>query len=203
MFVITADQVSSRTGADLADSALALIERGRRARLALPPDRTAGDEVQALTADPGAALAIALELTRTGSWSVGMGVGAVRMPLAGYTRAASGPAFFAARDAVARAKKRPTRFALHVAGDPGSAPSPAEALIDLVLALRARRSAAGWEVYDLLASGGSQRAAAAELGISAAAVGARVRAAGVREELAAVPVLATLVAGLDSDGEGA
>ena len=102
MFAITADQVDSRHGADLAEDALALIAATGADRLVLPPDRTAGDEVQALTGDASTALAIALALLRTGSWSVGIGIGAVETPLPEATRAARGPAFIAARIPSAR-----------------------------------------------------------------------------------------------------
>lgn len=203
MYVVIADQVASRTGPDLAGEARDRLAAAHGERLVLPPDRTAGDEVQAITADAGTAFAMALELTRGEDWSVGVGVGPVRMPLPRNTREATGPAFFAARDAVVRAKSRQTRFALQRqrAAAATSATTDAEPLIDLLLVLRQRRSAAGWELYDLLATGISQRQAAARLGISAPSVSDRARAASLRAEADAVPALVRLMEQLDADDD--
>ena len=123
MFAITADQVGSRAAADLADAQLVRIEQLAAGRLVLPADRTAGDEIQAATEDARAALELVLDLTRDGNWSVGLGVGDVRHPLPDATRAATGSAFILARDAVARAKKSATRFAIAV--DTGRLPDAA------------------------------------------------------------------------------
>ena len=109
---------------------------------------------------PHALLAIALHLTRLGTWSVGIGVGAVETPLPASVRAGRGDAFVQARDAVERAKRAATRLA--VTGD--EAATDAESLVRLLVELRDRRTAEGWEVYDLLADGLSQRDAAERLG---------------------------------------
>jgi hypothetical protein len=193
MFAITADQVDSRHGADLADEALALVAAIAGPRLALPADRTAGDEVQALTADAGAALSITLALLRTGSWSVGLGLGAVETPLPDVTRIARGPAFIAARDAVEAAKRRPTRFA--AAGSPEN--RDVQALVDLLLALRQRRTREGWELFDLIEAGLSQQEAARRLGITPQAASRRALAAGVRLDQAARPALIGILAEAD------
>jgi len=200
MFVITADQVDSRSRGDLAGTTRELINDRHRAELVLPADRNAGDEVQAMTADAGTALAIVLELTRDQNWSVGVGCGPVRTPLPQATREASGPAFFAARDAVGRAKKSPTRFAARKQRDGDATSSPAdtvEPLTDLLLIMRERRSDAGWELYDLLRTGITQREAATRLGISGPSVSARARVAGIRAEQAALPALTKLMRELD------
>lgn len=200
MFVITADQIASRSRADIAAPTIERLQRDHGTALLLPPDRTAGDEIQLVGADAATMLAIALELTRGEQWSVGVGVGAVGLPLPAATREASGPAFYAARDAVTRAKKRGTRFALHRQGpaEAGSAPAEgAEALIDLALALRQRRTAPGWELYDLVAAGLSYKEAAERLGISAPAASARAKAAQLAIEANAVPALVGLLAEID------
>ncbi|MGO1236434.1 MAG: DNA-binding protein [Microbacterium gubbeenense] len=185
MFVITADQHGSRTGEDLVPDALEDITRLAGSALLLPPERTAGDEIQALIDDAGAALTVALTLTRGGQWSVGIGIGEVEDPLPRDVRAARGSAFIAARDAVDAAKKAPTRIAV---SDPD-----AEALVRLLVELRDRRTDEGWEAYDLLARGLTQREAAGELGISEGAVSRRVSAAGIRAEEAALPALAKVL----------
>lgn len=197
MFVVTADQVDSRRRPDIvADTLTALNERFGE-RLSLPVDRNAGDELQALTADAATALELVLDLTRDGQWSVGLGLGAVRSPLPRQTREASGDAFVAARSAVTRAKRTPTRFAIDALVDPQAA-QDAEAAVNLLLTLREGRSEAGWALYDLVRSGLTQAEAGAHLGITPQSASDRARAAALRVELAAVPALARLLADADA-----
>lgn len=196
MFVLTADQRDSRANADLVPSALAVVDGHGSAALALAPERTAGDELQVAIAEPAAVLSIVLDLTRTGQWSVGVGVGDVESPLPASVRAARGEAFVNARDAVDRAKKAATRLAITAPSDGDDA----EALVRLLIELRDRRTPEGWEVYDLLAAGRSQREAAKLLGISQGAVSLRAKAAGLRAEEAAVPALERVLGRLDTGG---
>ncbi|MFZ2964817.1 MAG: DNA-binding protein [Rhodoglobus sp.] len=198
MFIITADQVDSRHLDDLAGPTIDVLNQRYGNRLALPVDRNAGDEIQALVSDAGTALAIIADLTRTGEWSVGCGIGRVRTPLPGNTREASGPGFVAARGAVERAKKTQLRFAL--VGESQDA-AAAEALIELLLLVRSRRTPEGWELFDLVASGSTQAAAAKALGISPQAASQRARAAGIRTELAAIPALADALSRVDVTDE--
>ncbi|MFJ8895910.1 DNA-binding protein [Leifsonia sp. NPDC102414] len=200
MYVITADQVDSRSRPDIVADTVDDLNRRYSERLALPVDRNAGDEVQALTAHPDAAVDLALELTRHDAWSVGLGIGAVRTPLPKETREAAGDAFIAAREAVTRAKRAPTRFAAE-ALDSAQAAADAEALLNLLLTIRAGRSEAGWELYDLIVTGLTQAEAGARLGITPQSANDRARAANLRVELAAVPALTRLVARAD-DGDG-
>lgn len=198
MFVITADQVDSRHRTDIVAETQAALEVQFGHALALPVDRNAGDEVQALTSSADAALGILLALDRVRSWSIGVGCGAVRDPLPDSVRAASGSAFFAARDAVQSAKKRPSRFALRSGAESErQRASDVEALTDLLLTTRGRRSSAGWELYDLLRDGITQREAAERLGISEPAVSSRARAAGIHPEAAALPAITRLMQDLD------
>ena len=184
MFIVTADQRDSRNNQDLVPSGLEAVARIGGSRLDAAPDRTAGDELQLATSDPQAALAIVLHLTRLGTWSVGVGVGPVDTPLPSSVRAGRGSAFVHARDAVERAKRATTRLA--ITGDDAM---DAESLVRLLVELRDRRSVEGWEVYDLLADGLSQRDAAERLSISEGAVSLRAKAAGLRAEEAAVPAI--------------
>jgi len=195
MFVITVDQVdSSHTRDAVADALASLDDRPT----VLPAERTAGDEFQTLISDAAAALATILDLTRAGRWSVGCGVGSVRTPLPASIREAAGPAFNAARAAVDRAKKRPSRFAIE-ATEAVDAAARLEALIDLLLATRSRRSPEGWQLFDLLESGLTQAAAAARLGISPQAASLRAQAADLRVEGAVTAALVTLLAQLDAE----
>lgn len=194
MYVVTTDQRDSRTTRDLVPEMLAAVTALAGPRLALSPERTAGDEVQLATDDAAAVLEVALALTRTGRWSVGVGVGEVEHPLPDSVRAGRGTAFVRARDAVDRAKRAGTRIA--ISGDDTEA-SDAEALVRLLVELRDRRSDEGWEVYDLLAAGLTQREAAARLGITESAVSLRAKAAALRAEEAALPALERALARLD------
>ena len=193
MFVITADQVDSRSTRDLVGEVVADLNKRLKKQLTLAADRTAGDELQLLVDTAETALDVVLQLTRSGRWSVGCGVGAVTEPLPRNIREASGEAFVAARAAVDRAKRRQTRFALE--GTHQSAPD-AEALIDLLLVLRSRRSDEGWEIVDLVASGMNQAAAAKRLGITPQAASKRALAAELRAEQAAIPALTRLLGNL-------
>jgi hypothetical protein len=199
MFIITADQINSRHLDDLAGPTASTLNERYGDRLALLVDRNAGDEIQALVADAQTALAIIADLTRTGQWSVGCGVGRVRTPLPSYTREASGPGFIAARAAVERAKNTQLRFAL-ASESPREAPA-AEALIDLLLLIRSRRTPEGWELFDLVAGGLTQAAAAKALGITPQAASQRARAAGIRSEIAAIPALAAVLSRVDVTDE--
>jgi hypothetical protein len=198
MFAITADQVGSRSAADLADAQLAAIDALVGDRLVLPVDRTAGDEVQAATEDAAAALAIVLHMTRDGNWSVGLGIGDVRLPLPDSTRAMAGSAFIRARDAVELAKKSPTRFALSI--DDGRLPDAdlLQPLIDLLLQLRARRTAEGWEVADRLDGSTTQAQLASRLGVTPQAISLRIQNAQLHTERAAIAALTQL---LEAAGE--
>ncbi|MCA0218569.1 MAG: SatD family protein [Actinobacteria bacterium] len=195
MFIITADQIDSRHLDDLAGSTIARLNTRYEGELALPVDRNAGDEIQALVGRGDAALAIIADLTRTGQWSVGCGIGRVRTPLPANTREAAGPGFVAARTAVDRSKRAPLRFALE--SETLGAAEHAEALIDLMLLVRARRSLEGWELFDLISEGLTQSDAATRLGISPQAASQRARAAGIRQELSALPALAAVLSQVD------
>ncbi|WP_168627612.1 DNA-binding protein [Cryobacterium sp. BB307] len=197
MFVITADQVDSRSTRDLVGEVVADLNKRLKKQLTLAADRTAGDELQLLVDRAETALDVVLQLTRSGRWSVGCGVGAVAEPLPRSIRETTGDAFVAARAAVDRAKRRQTRFALE--GTHGSAPDT-EALIDLLLVLRSRRSDEGWEIVDLVSAGMTQAAAAKRLGITPQAASKRALAAELRAEQAAIPALTRL---LDNLGRAA
>lgn len=197
MIVITADQVDSRSTADLATDTLAMLNADFARGLLLSADRTAGDEIQLLVRDGRTAVDVVLALTRAGRWSVGLGVGSVREPLGSSIRESTGDAFVAARSAVDRAKKKATRFA--AATEPRRTEAhDLEALVDLLLILRARRSEQGWEIHDLVTRGLTQADAASAIGITPQSASKRARAAELRAEDAAIEPLSRLVDTLDS-----
>ncbi len=201
MFVITADQVDSRAHVDLVADALERLNAEHR--LTLPAERTAGDELQLVTADAATALTITLDLTRTQHWRVGCGIGGVAAPLPASTRAASGPAFIAAREGVDLAKRRGGR-AVIVGSDTDRSPTSADlqAVLELLLAVRERRSDEGWELHDLLRSGLTQAQAAERLGISPQAASRRAQVASLRAESAATDALARLMGAHDAAATG-
>jgi hypothetical protein len=184
MFVLTIDQRGSRRGLDRVPELLRSL-RGIPAELGF--ERSVGDELQGALADPGAVVEAALLALRSGHWYVGIGVGAVDLPLPGTAREARGPAFVAARQAVERAKKAGERVPLAVtAGSRAAdgAASAAEAVLCLIGRLVMDRSTAEWRVLDLLQPGvrGQQAAVAGVLGISPQAVSKAVLRSGWQEE---------------------
>ena len=134
-------------------------------------------------------------LVPAGEWYVGIGLGSVREPLPASVRAATGPAFVHAREAVERAKVVPARLA--VVGPDRLSAENADALLALLAAVVQRRSQQGWEVVDLIAAGLTQRDAAQRLRISPQAVSQRLRAALWNEERRVRPIAARLLAEAD------
>ncbi|MCF4120742.1 SatD family protein [Antribacter sp. KLBMP9083] len=205
MIVLTVDQRGSTRSPDRVPEVLEHLAdaAGGRRGLVVAFERTVGDEVQGVLDDAGLATDLVLDLLRDGGWSVGVGVGPVEEPLPAVSREARGPAFVRAREAVERAKTRSAGTNVAVDGPDADRAAEVEALLRLLGAVRARRSTAGWEVVDTLASlpdgvrAGRQRQAAAVLGITEQAVSQRVRAALWQEEEAARPVAARLLAELD------
>jgi hypothetical protein len=197
MIAMTADQIDSRNGDDLADEALAIILGLGEDRYVLAPDRTAGDEVQALARDGRAALDAALALLRTGNWRVGLGIGNVRRPLPDVTRAVGGSAFVNARTGVEEARRHP--FGCVVIADDARQTATIQPLIDLLLYFRSRRTGPGWEMWDLMESGLTQKDASERLGITPQAGSRRALAAGVRLDGSARGALASLLDAADPD----
>ena len=93
---MTVDQRRSRRDIDRVEDLLSDLDYA----LLRPFERTAGDEVQAVTDKPDVVVDVALDLLARGHWSVGIGIGPVQRPLPASTRAGRGPAFEAAREAV-------------------------------------------------------------------------------------------------------
>jgi len=223
VFVITADQIDSRNDRDRAGEMIAALMAQFGDVFTLPPDQTAGDEIQMLLTDARIALDLVLTLHRSEHWSIGLGIGTVRAPLPDSARQASGPAFVSARDSVTRAKKAETRFALTAdpaekaeAAEPADASDgtgatanrpvlnadEVEALLATFLLLRQRRTSEGWAAVDLLETGLSQVEIAARLDISAAAVRQRLRSALWKVDQAARPALVRLLEDLDNATTG-
>ena len=177
--VVTADQRNSRHSDDLVPAALTALQAAVGERFALAFERTAGDELQGLTADPGAVVDAVLALTRLPQWHIGIGLGEVEMPLPASTREARGTAYLAARTAVGQARTAPSHLRLVAAETVSARPyredvvqRAASALV-MLRALVSRRTPEGWEIMDVLDDAGSGRVAAQRMGISPSAVSQR------------------------------
>lgn len=173
--VLTVDQRGSRSSPDRIPGALRTLAD---VAALLPFERTVGDELQGVLAEPeGLPQAVEL-LLREDAWNVGIGVGALEEPLPDHARAGRGPAYLHARTAVTAAKSSP--WHLRVVGD-HPAVRALETTLWLWASVLARRTDRGWEVADLVAEGLSYDAAGRRLGISQSAVSQRAQAAGIVE----------------------
>ncbi|WP_224769411.1 SatD family protein [Nocardioides ochotonae] len=204
VIVLTVDQRSSRSRADLVPRAL---EVTAEVPLLRPLERTVGDEVQGVLDRPEH-LALVLEpLLRDDAWHIGLGAGAVEEPLPAHARAGRGPAYLHARESVERAKNSP--WHLRVQGDTADA-RQLESALWLWAAVLARRTPRGWEVVDLADQGLTHEEIGRRLGISQSAVSQRAQAAGLAEgrrarELVthlATPLLRVADAGTSRAGMG-
>jgi hypothetical protein len=171
--VLTADQRSSRSTRDLVPDTL--TELGAGALLSF--ERTAGDEIQGVFTDPGAAVEAVASLLRSETWAVGIGIGTIEDPLPDHARAGRGPAYVHAREAVDRAKQVPAHVA--VVGDDQYRGRQLETALWLWSGILSRRTKGGWVVADLVAEGRTHDQIAAQLGISQPAVTQRAQAAGL------------------------
>lgn len=190
--VLTIDQRGSQSGPDLVPQALALLnDTDHYGPVERAFERTAGDEIQGILLDPSSIVARLELLLRTDAWNIGLGLGAIELPLPDSTRAGRGEAFVLARTAVTRAKLQPSRIS--VVGADVYAAEQIETVLWLWAGVLGRRSNRGWEVADLLAQGRTHAEAAAELGISQSAVSQRAQAAGLVEADRAARLLAALI----------
>ena len=189
-YVLTVDQISSRDRADAVPAAMRSLTDELPGTLAT---RTVGDEFEALLTDPVSVVDAILSLMRQGTWHVGVGIGPVERPTPTDLRAARGSAFLAARQAVEEAKDSPVHLRVVATSPAEPEAHDAEVLLALVLALRARRSDAGWAAADLSDDGLTQAEIAQQLGVSRQAVNQRLQAAQWSLDAAARPVAARLL----------
>lgn len=164
-----------------------------------PGDRARGGTLQGITADPDAAVAAALAGLRGGAWSVGIGVGPVRLetvtdPQGRAGLLADGPATVHAHRAVDAARGA-ARVPVCVVAADAQAAAQAQSVLRLLGRIVVGRSAAEWRVVDLLVPGarGQQKHVAAELGITPQAVSKAVARSLWQEEWEARPAAARLL----------
>lgn len=176
---MTIDQQGSRSQADLVPALIEQLNSSGAAQLAMPFERTAGDEVQGVMASAHAVVVMLTVCIRQAGWWIGIGAGEVDNAPATSARAGRGPAYIHARDAVERAKTAPYPVCV-------SADHPyteyAETACWLLVGVLEGRSEAGWQAIDALAVQGRQNLAAEQLGISPQAISRRLRVAGMAEQ---------------------
>ncbi|NMM90499.1 hypothetical protein B2J88_40255 [Rhodococcus sp. SRB_17] len=184
MFVLTVDQRRSRRDIDRVEN---ILHELRSTPLLRPFERTAGDEVQAVTDNPHLVVKLVLDLLRREYWSIGIGLGPVEEPLPAQTRAGRGAAFEAARIAVERAKKAPARIAVEQAPADATLAERAadiDGAFTLLGTIVIRQTPDGREAIALMDAGLTQVAAAQQLGITKQAMSKRLLTAGWQAELA-------------------
>jgi hypothetical protein len=206
MLVLTADQKRSTQSGDRVPAALQALGTDPPEGVRLPFERTVGDEIQGVLSTPAAAVWAVTELVRLGDWRIGIGVGPVEQPLPDSTRAASGPAFVAARDAVTAAHTSPTDLRVRSAVGARDYPSAnraraAESALWLLVALLRRRTPEGWEIVQMAGSGLSGREMAARLDISPSAVSQRLARAGAHEGRRGAELAALLLAEAETEAQ--
>ena len=177
---MTIDQRGSRGGGDdvpdLLD-ALADVETTRAF------ERTVGDEVQALLADPEQVVEVTARVAATQRWWIGVGLGDVDEPLPESVRAARGPALFAAREAVERADRSTAGVAASAGSDrDGALVTDVETVLQTLAHLVADRSSEGRAAVEATRRHRTQREAALDLGITPQAISARLQVARVGDE---------------------
>ncbi|MDD0857385.1 helix-turn-helix domain-containing protein [Arthrobacter alpinus] len=186
MFVLTIDQRGSRTHGDRVPELLALLSD---VDAVLAFERSVGDEIQGVLADPEAVVETVTRVLRERDWYIGIGLGAVDLPLPKSSREASGNAFIAAREAVESAKKTGDRVPLCVRTPVSAAAhwaAAAEGVLVLLGDVVRKRSNAEWRVIDALdaSPGVAQKQIAKQLEISPQAVSKSIFRSGRQEELA-------------------
>lgn len=208
MYALTADRLRSRqhrATLDMAQERRAMAESFPES--VLPWQVSAGDELQALFADPEPVVEAALALAETRQWHVGIGVGAADEPLPAVVAEANGPCLIRARQAVETARKSTCRTAVRAPRWATKAGRDADSLLALLSVLRQRRTEAAREAAGFADQGLTQEQISTRLGIDQSSVSRRLRTALWQEESEARQVLIDLLEiahqrALDGDQDG-
>jgi hypothetical protein len=178
--VVTMDRRKSRR--ERGDAVVELTDRLNNdpdVQLALPFERTVGDELQGVLATPRALGAVVMAATQMGGWWIGVGFGTLDR-LAASARESSGEAFVKARGAVERAKSRPWGAAVEGGGAWGR---DVEAALALLIAVGQSRTEAGWTVVEQKwQTRATDEEIARRLGLSRQAVSLRLQRAFFQHE---------------------
>jgi hypothetical protein len=179
--VILLDQKGSRRSSDLVQVWLQDLNTDSSLHFLLPPERTAGDEMQALTDEPQTLTQVALRALRSSWWWVGIGIGDVATPLPGTVREGRGEAFMLARRALTMAKKK-RAVGIRVLAQYGDA-TDLEAALRLMRVLYERRSPRAQLIAELHLAGLSTVEIGRKLGVSQQAAAKQVFGSHAFEEL--------------------
>lgn len=208
VWVVNVDQRRSRREPDRVEEVLDLTRSLPGVVLAF--ERTAGDEVQGLLAEPSAVTELVAGLARLDAarrleepgWRIGIGLGDVEDRTVASTREARGSAYLSARQAIDDAARAPAHLALRSARTDDVAPGHlAEAALILFRTLLTRRTDKGWEVVDAMADGATQAQVAERLGVSESAVSQRLGRAGWREGVRGAELVTSLLAAVQDRSE--
>ncbi|WP_158496947.1 hypothetical protein [uncultured Micrococcus sp.] len=200
MYALFLNQRDTLEAGDLVDD---MVRELRDADTVLPFQRSWGDELIGVVADPDTAVDVALRALRHRRWNVGVGVGPLTaadgtpgLPDTQELGDVAGPGLVAARQAVEAAALSTARIPVAVSARNLEAAAQAEAVLRLVGQLVWTRTDAEWRVLDLMVPGvrGQQKLVAAELGITTQAVSQAVQRAFWTEEHACRPAAARLLA---------
>jgi len=210
MYVVTIDQMNSRNSQDGVPELLRALKLRLTGNLAprVPFSRSVGDEIQGVVNSPAQVYTVFRTLMRVKGWYMGVGVGLVNEPLPKRSADANGPAFIQARKAVDDAKKRRGSSPVSVRAEDTGRAAEVQALLRLLGGVLESRTAAAWEAVELMSlpdgspSGLTQADAAAQLGISVAAVSRRLITASYDEERAVLPLVARLLDELNMPLQG-
>ena len=178
--VILVDQKRSRLSPDLVNTWLDDLHNDSSLHFLLPPERTAGDETQALTSDARTLTHVALLALQSSRWWLGVGIGEVETPLPATVRASRGEAFMLARQALELAKKR-RAVGLRVLAQFGDA-TDFESALRLMRVLYERRTPRAQLIADLHVAGLSTVEIGRKLGVSQQASAKQVYGSHVFEE---------------------
>lgn len=194
--VITVDQRASRHEADHVARAAKRLNRSLVDDLTLPFVRTAGDEMQGVVAT-GEGLAIAsVRCLEEGWWWIGVGIGPIDQPLGATARETRGPAFWSAREAVARAHKQKggSPGPIAVVGEPRAIAENLEAALGAIAFIIAKRTARQRDAVGLARQRSGLRWVADRLDVTVSAVSQMLRTAGLEEQLRLEMLVARLAA---------
>lgn len=198
MFAITYDQRGSTQHGDRVPE---LLEALSAVPTRCAAERTRGDEAQVLVDRADAALQAVRAAAELGEWSIGLGIGAVEIPLPVSVREARGPALRASSDALDAARRTSQVPIVVRAADPRHAETAADAqaVLRLIGWMNRTRNTGQWRTVRALREDPSRTQAqlAEHLGVTQQTVSRSLKTSGWREESAADSLVQRLLAMID------
>jgi DNA-binding CsgD family transcriptional regulator len=187
--VVTIDQKRSRQAAPQAATLAHELNRALGSQLEQRFEITVGDELQGVLDVADSLTIVTRRALAMGQWWIGVGIGRADV-IGPSARQSSGPAFFAARRAIGRAKKVPWGVAVEPAGTEWT--DLLESAIAVWATLLLSRTQRGWEAVNLRDTGLSELEIAERLGITQQAVHQRLRSAFYQQDLEGASLVVAL-----------